>query len=88
MGRKAPDKQVTGHDVAGDIPAEGRLVRHGVGLRESEHQRLKQIADEHSLAVNGLIRLAVRRFLADYAAGRVDLDSLIVPKAVTKKLDL
>ena len=54
-----------------DIPAEGRTMATGVGLKESELELLDRIADQLGVARNGLIRYAVRYFLKAYLAGDV-----------------
>lgn len=54
-----------------DIPAEGRTMATGVGLKESELELLDQIAEQLGVARNGLIRYAVRYFLKAYLAGDV-----------------
>jgi hypothetical protein len=43
----------------------------GVGLKESEIAQLDTIAAELGVARNALARFAIRRFLAEYRAGRV-----------------
>ena len=58
-----------------DIPAEGRTLPVGVGLKESELELLDRIADELDVARNGLIRFAVRHFLKAYLAGDVHLET-------------
>lgn len=57
-----------------DIPAEGRTMATGVGLKESELELLGQICDEYNIARNGLIRYGVRYFLKAYQAGQVQLE--------------
>lgn len=54
-----------------DIPAEGRTMATGVGLKESELELLDRIAEQLGVARNGLIRYAVRYFLKAYLAGDV-----------------
>ena len=54
-----------------DIPAEGRTLATGVGLKESELELLDGIAAQLGVARNGLIRYAVRYFLKAYLAGDV-----------------
>ncbi len=58
-----------------EIPAEGRTLPVGVGLKESELELLDRIADEQDVARNGLIRFAVRYFLKAYLAGDVQLET-------------
>ena len=59
--------------AAGAIPATGRTIPVGVGLKESEVHMLDEIGQDVGLARNALMRYAVRFFLREYIAGRVDL---------------
>jgi len=54
-----------------DIPAEGRTVATGIGLKESEMELLDQIADDLDVSRNNLLRYGVRYFLKAYLAGEV-----------------
>ena len=65
-------------DVAStEVPATGRTVSIGVGLKESEVQSLDSIAEDAGLRRNALMRFAIRYFLKEYYAGRVDLSSSV-----------
>lgn len=57
----------------GDLPAEGRTVSVGVGLKESEVEALDQLAKSYGVARNALLRFAVRHFLTEHQAGRIEL---------------
>lgn len=63
-----------------------RTVSIGVGLKESERDTLDSIAATHGIARNALIRFAVRRLLADYDAGAVDLADYIEQPERSKRL--
>jgi hypothetical protein len=60
--------------AADTVPAQGRTLPVGVGLKESEIQMLDTIAADHGVSRNQLLRFAVRSFLQDYVAGQVELD--------------
>jgi hypothetical protein len=57
-----------------DIPATGRTLPTGVGLKESELAAIDEVAGKLGVARNALLRFAVRYFLAEYQAGRVSLE--------------
>lgn len=50
----------------------GNIKATGVGLKEGEIAALDAIAESLNLARNALMRFAVRWFLMEYRAGRVD----------------
>lgn len=56
------------------IPAEGRTVATGVGLKESELELLDHIAGDLDVSRNGLARYAIRHFLKAYLAGDIHLE--------------
>jgi hypothetical protein len=70
-----------------DAPATGRTVATGIGLKESELRELDQIATETNLARNSLMRLAIRRFIQDWRAGRVDLAEYTKAPSTKKRLN-
>lgn len=53
----------------------GRTVSVGVGLKESEVGELDRLAGELGIARNELMGYALRRFLADVRAKRIDLQA-------------
>jgi hypothetical protein len=55
------------------IPATGRTLSVGVGLKESEVDLLDAIASELGIARNALLRYLVRYGLAQYRAGRLEV---------------
>ncbi len=71
-----------------EIPAEGRTLSIGVGLKESEVQMLDTIAKQLGIARNGLMRYGLRYFLKEYAAGRIDLLSDVETPQPKKRLNM
>lgn len=55
------------------VPATGRTLSVGVGLKESEVDLLDAIAGELGIARNALLRYLVRYGLAQYRAGRLEV---------------
>ena len=68
-----------------EVPAEGPIKSVTVGLRRSELEMAEGIAEEYEIARNALLRYAVRFFLSEYAAGRVDLAAKIEAPPPPKK---
>lgn len=56
-----------------ELPATGRTIATGIGLKESELNALKAIAGATGLAVNSLGRYAIREFIKAYNRGDIDL---------------
>lgn len=52
----------------------GKVRASGVGLKDGEIAALDKMAKWFDTSRNGLIRLAVRQFLLDYRAGRLDMN--------------
>jgi len=73
----APPHARQAEQPSADLPATGRTVSIGVGLKESEVQLLDSIAEDAGLRRNALMRFAIRYFLKEYYAGRVDLSSSV-----------
>ena len=69
------------------IPAEGRTLPVGVGLKESEVAMLDDIASELGVARNALLRWAVRYFLLQYKRGAIDMTQY-VHKETKSKIDM
>jgi len=55
------------------VPATGRTLSIGVGLKESEVDLLDAIAGELGIARNALLRYLVRFGLGEYRSGRLDI---------------
>lgn len=62
----------SGQDI--DVPATGRTITTGVGLKESELALIDSIVDksDREIARNAVLRYAIRYFLKAYLAGQVD----------------
>lgn len=58
----------------------GTVRASGVGLRDGEIKALDAMASKYDMARNQLIRLAVRRLLLDYRAGKLDLEGMAEDK--------
>ena len=54
------------------VPAKGRTVSVGVGLKESEVDMLDEIADTLGVSRNALMRYALRHFLTQYVTGEIN----------------
>lgn len=67
----------------------GKIAPVGTGLTEGERAALKSIATEHEVSLNALMRYAMRRFIVDVRAGKIDLEAeLAEPEPVKKRLKL
>ncbi len=55
------------------VPATGRTLSVGVGLKESEVDLLDAIAGELGIARNALLRYLVRYGLAQFRSGRLEV---------------
>jgi hypothetical protein len=63
-GNKAP--------VEDAVPATGRTISVGVGLKESEVDMLDEIAGTLDVSRNALMRYALRHFLTQYVTGEIN----------------
>lgn len=61
-----------GKTTADTVPATGRTVSVGVGLKESEVAMLDEIVDELDITRNSLMRYAIRHFLTQYIEGEIN----------------
>lgn len=62
-----------GHKPAADsVPATGRTISVGVGLKESEVAMLDEIVDQLDITRNSLMRYAIRHFLTQYIEGEIN----------------
>lgn len=67
----------------------GNIRPLGVGLRLGEVAALDIIAERYGIARNALLRLAVRRLILDFRAGKVDLtDQIETPPPPKKRLKM
>lgn len=58
--------------TADAVPATGRTLSVGVGLKESEVDMLDGIAAELGVSRNALMRYALRHFLTQYLSGGIN----------------
>lgn len=68
------------------VPATGRTISVGVGLKEGEVAMLDSIVAEYDITRNALMRYAIRHFLARYAGGEIDLGSDVEAPEPKKRL--
>ena len=54
------------------VPATGRTISIGVGLKESEVDMLDEIADTLGVSRNALMRYALRHFMTQYVTGEIN----------------
>ena len=67
----------------------GSIKPVGVGITAGEKEALKTIAESNDLTLNGLMRFALRRFIVDVRAGKINLeDELAEPEPVKKRLKM
>jgi hypothetical protein len=61
----------------------------GVGLRAGEIAALDVIANQYGIARNALLRFAVRQFILEWRAGKIDLSGQVeTPPPPKKKLNM
>ena len=68
------------------IPAQGRTVSVGVNLKESELALYDQLARDLNVARTALMRYALRYFLRQVLAGRVDIEKDVYTPRTRNKL--
>ena len=73
---------------AGEVPATGRTLSVGVGLKESEVEMLDTIAEELDVARNAVMRYAIRYFLAQYQKNEVNPAKDVKEPEVKKQLKM
>lgn len=67
----------------------GKIAPVGVGLMTGEKQALRALAEAQGLTLNALMRFALRRFIVDVRAGKIDLDAeQAEPEPQKKRLKL
>lgn len=64
---------------------EGKIAPVGTGLTLGEKAALKEIAESHDFTLNALMRFALRRFIVDFRAGKIDLDAELADPLPQKK---
>lgn len=70
------------------VPATGRTLSVGVGLKESEVEMLDAIVDNLGVTRNALMRYAIRYFLSEYIAGEIDLAEDVETPEPKKRLKM
>ena len=60
----------------GDLEA-GIVKPQGVGLKQGTISALDLIAGQYKISRNALMKLAIRRFILDYRAGKINLSEFI-----------
>ena len=63
----------------------GNVRPLGVGLRAGEVAALDQIANQYGVARNALLRFAVRYFILQFRAGKVDISGQVEAPPPPKK---
>lgn len=83
-------KHTTGDSrpVPPDNLGEGKKQTLGVSLTGSEIEYLTAIAQHVDVARHSLLRYAVRTFLLDYSAGKIDLSANVTPPEKKPKNNL
>lgn len=71
-----------------EVPATGRTLSIGVGLKRSEVDMLDAIAAELDVARNAVMRYAIRYFLTHYQAGEVNPAEDVEEPEVKKQLKM
>lgn len=84
MARKSPRLSNLFARTEGDLDA-GNIKPIGVGLREGEIAALEDIAGSLDIPRNQILRFAIRHFLIDYQAGKIDLAEYIEQPPPPKK---
>lgn len=74
---------------ADNTDLKGAIRPVGVGLTSGEKEALKAMAEAQGLTLNALMRFALRRFIVDVRAGRIDLEAeQAEPEPQKKRLKL
>jgi hypothetical protein len=78
-----------GSKTAADaVPATGRTISVGVGLKTSEVDMLDEIADDLGVSRNALMRYALRHFLTQYVTGEISLAEDVEAPEPKKRLKM
>lgn len=78
-----------GNRVAPDaVPATGRTISVGVGLKEGEVAMLDEIVDQLDVTRNALMRYAIRYFLTQYITGEINLADDVEAPEPKKRLKM
>lgn len=71
-----PEQQASS-DAAKENSRSRRVKPRSVALKIAEQEQIEAIAQALDVSVNSVMTFAIRRFLDDYRAGRVDLTNRI-----------
>jgi len=67
----------------------GRTIPQGVGLKEGTINALQALADQYDISRNALMKFAIRRFLLDLRAGKINLAEYIeIPPEPKRRLKM
>ena len=67
----------------------GRTIPQGVGIKEGTINALQSLAEQYQVSRNALMKFAIRRFLLDYRAGKINLSEFIeIPPDPKRKLKM
>jgi len=66
----------------------GRIVAQGVGLKEGELDALNNLAAQHNVKRNSLMRWAIRYFLVKVLSGEIDLNDFIKSVPASNQLKM
>ena len=70
------------------VPATGRTISVGVGLKEGEVAMLDEIVGQLDVTRNALMRYAIRYFLTQYIAGEINLADDVEAPEPKKRLKM
>jgi hypothetical protein len=70
------------------VPATGRTISVGVGLKEGEVAMLDEIVDQLDVTRNALMRYAIRYFLTQYITGEINLADDVEAPEPKKRLKM
>ena len=70
------------------VPATGRTISVGVGLKEGEVAMLDEIVGQLDVTRNALMRYAIRYFLTQYIAGELNLADDVEAPEPKKRLKM
>lgn len=73
---------------SGELPAEGRTIPIGVGLKEPEVAALDEIAEKYKVSRHSLMRYAIRHFIQEVWADRINLGEDVEEPETKNKLNM
>ena len=67
----------------------GRTIPQGVGIKEGTITALQSLAEQYQISRNALMKFAIRRFLIELRAGKINLSDYIeIPPEPKRKLKM